>query len=85
MTALPHQLVWQARQIAEAHSLLVVPVTDVKRDRKTGDRKEVKAWVIYRRGERICKTSNPRKLVDRVRTVAGITEDDKPAGGDARR
>ncbi len=93
MSALPHQLVWQARQIAEAHSLKVIPVTDQKRDPKSGELKNVPAWVVYRNnphntrcrlGDRINKTTRPKKLLAIVRTAAGIT-DDKPAGGDARR
>ncbi len=90
MTALPHQLVWQARQIADAHHLRVVDVNDVKTERKTGVRKLVKAWVVYRTnvrcarsriGERVKKTSSPARLVEIVRTAAGIKDGQDEAGG----
>lgn len=72
MTALPHQLVWQARQIAEAHGLRVVPVTDIKCVK--GDRVQVKAYVIYRcDGSRIRKCRQPGALLKAVRTAAGVT------------
>lgn len=84
MTALPHQLVWQARQIADAHSLRVIPVTDTKIDRKTGTKSQVPAWVVYRRfpqgcnraglGDRVKKTRDPERLVEIVRTAAGLSE-----------
>ena len=78
--ALPHQLVWQARQIAEAHSLRVATVADPKLDRKTGDRTLVTAYVVYRlnarndRGARLCKTRSPERLLARVRTAAGLSQ-----------
>lgn len=98
MSALPHQLIWQARRIAEAHALRVVEVTDQKRDRKTGDLRRVEAWVLYRTnvhaarsriGARLCKTTRPERLLELVRKAAGVdaaeNASNEPAGADARR
>lgn len=42
---LPHQLVWEARQIAEAHGMFIVEVEE--KDRKQPGRTHP-AWVLYR-------------------------------------
>lgn len=99
MSALPHQLVWQARRIAEQHALRVVDVTDTKRDRKTGDLRRIDAWVVYRTnvhaarsriGARLCKTTKPQRLLELVRKAAGVdaavdTVKNEPAGAHAHR
>lgn len=68
----PHQIVWEARQIAEAHHLFIVEVRD-----KVGD-EYYTAYVVYRRnpeggrGTRIGKRRNPSALLHLVRTCAGV-------------
>ncbi len=71
--ALPHQLLWEARQIAEAHHLFIVEVHD-----KVGD-DYVTAYVLYRKAingspaTRLAKTRDPAKMLRLVKDTAGVT------------
>lgn len=70
---LPHQLLWEARQLAATHHLFVVEVQDVV------DHQLVTAYVLYRQAvggaptQRICKHRDPADMLRAVKTVAGVT------------
>lgn len=70
--ALPHQLLWEARQLAEAHNMFVVEVHDMI------DRQPVTAYVVYRNAingsprQRLGKRRDPRALLDLVKHAAGV-------------
>jgi hypothetical protein len=73
MSAQPHQLLWQARQIAEAHGLFIVEVQD-----QIGQ-VLVTAYVVYRRApngaraQRLGKSRKPAGVLRLVRKAAGVT------------
>jgi len=75
MSPLPHQLLWEARQLAEAHHLFIVEVHD------TIHQQQVTAYVLYRRGinggrgVRLGKRRDPAALLRLVKTSAGIAKD----------
>lgn len=93
MKPLPHQLLWEVRQVCKDHpTLYYIDVQDEKRDRKTGNKTLVPAYVLYRRdghsrrGMRICKTRSEKTLLAKVRTAAGLdAQGNKPAGGNEAR
>jgi hypothetical protein len=64
---LPHQLVWEARQVVEAHGMFIIEVEE--KDRKQPG-KTLPAWVLYRkarpgeaRDERLGRRSHPEELL----------------------
>ncbi len=70
---LPHQLLWEARRLAEEHHMYVVEVHD-----KVGDQM-VTAYVIYREARngmpkmRLGKRREPKDVLRFVKTNAGVT------------
>ncbi len=69
----PHQLLWEARELAKAHHLYIVEVHD-----KTGD-KLITAYVVYRQAvngtpkQRLGKRRDPADLLRFVKDCAGVT------------
>lgn len=70
---LPHQLLWEARQLAEAHHMYIVEVQD------SIHHQLVTAYVLYRqavggvRKQRICKHREPADMLRAVKRAAGVT------------
>lgn len=73
MSALPHQLLWEARQLAKLHHLYIVEVQD-----KLGEQ-SLTAYVVYREAiagvpkQRLGKRFHPRDLLGLVKHAAGVT------------
>lgn len=70
--ALPHQLLWEARHIAEKHNLYIIEVQDVI------DHRLVTAYVLYRQErdgipkQRLGKSRDPARLLRLVKHAAGV-------------
>jgi hypothetical protein len=72
-TPLPHQLLWQARQIAEANGMFIVTVKERRDPKVPGD--YINKYVLYRapraagaRAERLGKNTKPEDMLERVRS-----------------
>lgn len=69
---LPHQLLWEARQIAAANHLHIVEVEDMVK------LQPVTAYVVYRQAingspsQRLGKRRSPAALLHFVKTCAGV-------------
>lgn len=72
MSPAPHQLLWEARQLAEKHNLYIVEVQDVV------NHQPVTAYVVYRKAPngaqnaRLGKRHAASALLSLVRHLAGI-------------
>lgn len=71
--ALPHQLLWEARELAKAHNMFIVEVQD------TINRELVTAYVVYRNAingsprQRLGKRRDPAALLRFVKDCVGVT------------